>query len=67
MPKIMEKFSQPADENGHVPLPGTKVFVCVMYWPYKSFCVCVMYWPYERFCFKSFCVCDVLALQQFLF
>ena len=22
MPKIMEKFSQPADENGHVLLPG---------------------------------------------
>ena len=22
-PKIIEKFSQPADENGHVLLPGT--------------------------------------------
>ena len=24
-PKIIEKFSQPADENGHVLLPGRKL------------------------------------------
>ena len=43
--------------------------VCVMYWPYKSFCwkcfslcVCVLYWPYKSLCWKCFSVCDVLAL-----
>ena len=28
-PKIMEKFSQPADENGHVLLPGILCFIYV--------------------------------------
>ena len=41
---------------------GPKKFLLEMF-----LCVCVMYWPYNSFCWKCFCVCDVLALEKLLF
>ena len=34
-PKIIEKFSQPAEENGHVLLPGVSYNVNVQRWPWQ--------------------------------